>query len=37
MKEADGGAEIPDHWKEVEEWRVERRLDTGLRKRLLGY
>jgi len=37
MREADGGEEIPDHWKEVEEWRVERRFDTGLRKRLLGY
>lgn len=37
MREADGGEEIPDHWKEVEEWRVQRRFDAGLRKRLLGY
>lgn len=29
--------DTPEYWKEVEEWRIERRRDTGLRKRSLGY
>ncbi|ORY29327.1 hypothetical protein BCR39DRAFT_532347 [Naematelia encephala] len=37
MKEADGGDEIEGYWKQVEGWRKDRRRDTGLRKRLLGY
>jgi hypothetical protein len=42
MDEADGegkerGVEVADHWREVEGWRRERRQDTGLRKRTLGF
>lgn len=38
MREADGDDDkVEGYWKELEEWRVERRKDTGLRKRSLGY
>jgi hypothetical protein len=38
MREAQGeGVEVEGYWKEVEGWRKERRDDTGLRKRVLGF
>ena len=31
------GAETPERWKRVEQWRRDKRADTGLRVRTLGY
>ncbi|KAK6907093.1 hypothetical protein I203_101082 [Kwoniella mangroviensis CBS 8507] len=31
------GVETEDHWKKIEGWRRDRRADTSLRKRMLGY
>ena len=31
------GRDVPACWTRIEDWRVDRRKDVGLRKRLLGY
>ncbi|KAK8861227.1 hypothetical protein IAR55_002046 [Kwoniella newhampshirensis] len=37
MSEADKGKMVEDHWKRIEPWRRERRANTDLRKKTLGY